>query len=320
MTDRGGAAAGGSLAAVELERVDDRARWDALLAGAGYSPWQQSWAYGAALARRGREVLRLRVEADGRTVGLVQTVGRLMLRGRLGCRHALGGPLWYPGVDAGLAASALLAMKARLGGPARPFVATPALTAARSAKALDVAGMRCVLTGFTTAVLPIASTPQRQWTRLRSSWRHALGPAATVGSLALASRDPRTDPLALDAVLARHEAERRRRGYATVPTGLVADAARRGPCVLATASRDEGLEAFMLFFRHGATATYQVGWTSPLGREERAHQRLLWMALPRLRADGVRLLDLGGLNLPAGIVRFKLASGAVPRTFAGTYV
>jgi lipid II:glycine glycyltransferase (peptidoglycan interpeptide bridge formation enzyme) len=76
----------------------------------------------------------------------------------------------------------------------------------------------------------------------------------------------------------------------------------------------------MLFLTHGRTAIYQTGWSNGNGRRGRVHHRALWGAIERLRDAGLHWLDLGGLNVPAGIVRFKLGSGATPVTFAGTFV
>jgi len=304
---------------VELESIDDAARWDALLAGVGFSPWQQSRAYGAALARAGRPVCRLRLAARGETLGVVQAVGRLAAGGRVGLWHALGGPLWRPGVMIADKIGSLAALERHLTGPLRRLVVTPALPAARTSAALEAAGMRRVMTGYTTAVLPIAASSQRQAARLQPSWRRLLRRAEDPAAMATC-RDARADPVGLDAALALHEGERRRRGYAAVSHELVAAAARRGPALLATVDGTEGPVAFMLVFVHGATATYQVGWTSAAGRATHAHHRLLWAIVASLRERGVRLLDLGGLDLPAGIVRFKLASGALPRTYAGSYL
>jgi hypothetical protein len=304
---------------VELESIDDAARWDALLAGVGFSPWQQSRAYGAALAHAGRPVRRLRLAARGETLGVVQTVGRLAAGGRVGLWHALGGPLWRPGVATAAKVAALGALERELAGPWRRLVVTPALPPARTAAALETAGMRRVMTGYTTAVLPIAATAERQAARLHASWRRALR-RSPEPPLPVSCRDARADPAGLDAALALHARERRRRGYAAVSRELVAAAARRGPALLATADGAAGPAAFVLVFVHGATATYEVGWTSAAGRAAHAHHRLLWTIVERLRERGVRLLDLGGLDLPAGIVRFKLASGALPRTYAGSYL
>jgi hypothetical protein len=304
---------------VDLETIDDPARWEALLARTGFSPWQQSWAYGAALRRAGRSVLRLRIHGNGGTLGVAQAVGRLTPGARFGIWHALGGPLWRPGTGEDDKVAGLGTLARELGGRFRPILLTPALVPGRTATALEAAGMRRVMTGYTTAVLPVAGSAERQAARLHPSWRRSLARSFDNAAV-IACREARSDPLALDAALARHEAERRRRRYAAVSRDLVAAAARRGPALLATASGTEGVDAFMLVFVHGATATYQVGWTSAAGRAGRAHHRLLWAILAALRARGIRLLDLGGLNLPAGIVRFKLATGAVPRTYAGTYL
>jgi len=304
---------------IDLATVGERRTWDTLLAAVGYSPWQQSWGYGAAFARAGRPLVRLRLDADGATVGVVQATGRLTLGGRIGVWHALGGPLWRPGVDAATKAASLRALKGRLAGPARLFVATPAAAARRLGPAFADADMRRVMTGYTSAILPIAGEPEARLRRPRPSWRRELH-RRRAGALDLACRDAAADPLALADAVARHEDARRRRGYAAVPARLVTAAARTGPALLATARADDALVACMLFFVHGVTATYQLGWTDAVGRGASAHHRLLWATLPVLHARGARLLDLGGLNVPDGIARFKLASGALPRTFAGSYL
>jgi hypothetical protein len=304
---------------VELDVIEDAARWDALLAGVGFSPWQQSRAYGAALAHVGRPVVRLRLHATGETLGIVQVVGRLAAGGRLGAWHALGGPLWRAGVSDAAKTAALDALVRAFAGPLRPLMVTPAAAPGRVRPALEAAGLRRVMTGYTTAVLPVAASSERQAARLHRSWRGALAQSHKAPTTVTCG-DARGDMPALDAALAAHERERRRRGYAAASSQLLAAAARRGPALLATSSDPDGRHAFVLVFVHGATATYQAGWTDAVGRAGRAHHRLLWEILDALRARGVRLLDLGGLNLPPGIVHFKLATGAVARTFAGTYV
>jgi lipid II:glycine glycyltransferase (peptidoglycan interpeptide bridge formation enzyme) len=51
--------------------------------------------------------------------------------------------------------------------------------------------------------------------------------------------------------------------------------------------------AGMLFLIHGEAATYQVGWTSDAGRDQHAHNLILWQGIQELQARGVRWLDLG---------------------------
>jgi hypothetical protein len=214
---------------------------------------------------------------------------------------------------------ALRALARHLAHPLRPLLLTPALPPPRARPAFARAAMPRMMTGYTTAIMPIAATAERQAARLRASRRRTLA-VFDEDRTRIACIDARSDLPALDACLERHEEERRRRGYAMVGREVTAAAARRGPTLLATARGADGLVAFVLVFVHGATATWQVGWTSPAGRTVCAHHRLLWAVSVALGRRGVRLLDLGGLNVPAGIVHFKLASGAVPRTFVGTYL
>jgi hypothetical protein len=79
--------------------------------------------------------------------------------------------------------------------------------------------------------------------------------------------------------------------------------------------------AGMLFLIHGEAATYQVGWTSDVGRDQHAHNLTLWHGIQELQARGVRVLDLGGVNTirSAGIARFKMSTGGKVVTYAGSY-
>ena len=79
--------------------------------------------------------------------------------------------------------------------------------------------------------------------------------------------------------------------------------------------------AGIVLIRHGASATYYAGWTSPEGRRLKAHNLLLWRGIGALREAGTDWLDLGGVD-PAvpGVARFKLGLGGEAFTLAGTYL
>lgn len=80
--------------------------------------------------------------------------------------------------------------------------------------------------------------------------------------------------------------------------------------------------AGILLLRHGALATYYVGWTSDEGRRCRAHNVLPWRGMMKLRHLDVTWLDLGGINGAStlGVARFKLGVGGDVFTLAGTYI
>lgn len=299
-----------------LEPIGDRDTWTRLLSATGPSVLQQGWAYGAALAHGGAVVHRLGLVVAGRPVGVVQVTGRRLLGGPVPLWHGLGGPSWLPGTDPAEALAALLALRRRYGWRrGRLLLLTPATA---NAPGLAAAGLHRAMTGYSTARLDLRPGPDPLRAGLEADWRRLLrkGPAS---DLALHFDDPRAVPLALDDAISRELDARRSRGYAGLPAPFVGGTARRSEGVLATATVDGAPVGQMLVLRHGGTATYLVGWTSPEGRQRYAHHHLLWGILTRLCHAGCDWLDLGGLNVPAGIVRFKLATGAVPVTFAGTY-
>ncbi len=303
----------------DLAPIDDRNIWTALARRTGPGQVQQSWAYGAALRAAGNAVHRLRLIEAGVDIGMVQLVGRRLLGGPVVLWHGLGGPAWLTD-DPARGVAALRLLKRRYGWRRGSLLLlTPASDEpAQDRGRLERAGFRQAMTGYTTARLDLGAELAVLRAGLHHDWRRRLRQGPSAG-LRLQWRDPRADPLALDALLAADAVTACRRGYRSLPPAVVAATARRGGGLLATAAIGDVTVAGMLFLQHGTGALYQTGWSDDEGRRRFAHHHLLWGAVERLRADGIRALDLGGLDLPSGVVRFKLASGAVPTTFAGTF-
>jgi hypothetical protein len=117
--------------------------------------------------------------------------------------------------------------------------------------------------------------------------------------------------------------QQRARGYRAMPARLIAAMAAEdaGAAQIFTAERGGRPLAAMLFIRHGAAATYQVGWAGPEGRAASAHNLLLWRAMNWLAERGTTRLDLGPLDPETpGLTRFKLGSGARSRSLGGTWL
>lgn len=75
-----------------------------------------------------------------------------------------------------------------------------------------------------------------------------------------------------------------------------------------------------LFFCHGETATYFVGWITPKGRTLAAHNGLLFGTIKYLKKRGVTTLDLGGLSPKAPTLnRFKKGLGGQIYTLIGDW-
>ena len=95
----------------------------------------------------------------------------------------------------------------------------------------------------------------------------------------------------------------------------------RGEAVIFNATDQGRTVAAILVFLHGASATYQVGWTSDKGRKLAAHHQLLWRAMLSLKERGIKDLDLGGVNdeSAAGIKRFKTGLGGEEVALVGFF-
>lgn len=285
--------------------------WDRMAAGAGM---QQAWAYGAACAALGSRVLRAEIRDGGQVIGLAQLVHR-----KLALFHAsvcTKGPVWLV-PDSAVRAAALGALKRSLPLPwLRGLFLTPEDTDTAS---LRRAGLARVMTPYTTATVDLTHEPGALRAAMHQKWRNRLVAAEQAG-LRIGRADRRPD---LYQWLLGLEAEQQKTArYAALPPALVPawQQAGGGVRVLTAMDGDDPVAA-MLFLLHGDRATYHIGWTSTEGRRTSAHNLILWRAMLKLRAQGVRELDLGGLNTEdiPGIARFKLGCGARPRTFCGTW-
>ncbi|MFK7840303.1 MAG: GNAT family N-acetyltransferase [Bdellovibrionales bacterium] len=95
----------------------------------------------------------------------------------------------------------------------------------------------------------------------------------------------------------------------------------RGDFLIGRASLGAKQVAGILILCHGNAATYQIGFTSPEGRDNGAHHLLLWQALGVLKFKKIRDFDLGGINddTAKGVKRFKSGMGGEAVKISGIY-
>jgi hypothetical protein len=292
-----------------------RSRWETLLERAPRPALQQSWAYGEAVRAQGPRARRF-VVCDGRDpVALLQLAVRrfplglrvgLVIRGPAGLDGAVEGPPDPATVEA----------------VRRAFGRGLLLWTPDDTEGLRGHERRRVMTGASTGFLDLCRPVAELEARLHGKWRNMLRRAREAK---LVLREVAGGSL-LQWLIETNERHRRRIGY-------------RGPSpdfyrALAQASRPkrellvlvacEGTEpvAGVWMQRHGRAATYLVGATTERGRALRAHHRLLFEAMLRLRERGVAVLDLGGIDTVGapGVARFKLGTGCEVVTFAGTWL
>ncbi|QQG36005.1 MAG: GNAT family N-acetyltransferase [Micavibrio aeruginosavorus] len=132
------------------------------------------------------------------------------------------------------------------------------------------------------------------------------------------------DGTALPWLMRHHSAHRTVKNFQAASPAFIRALAKysipRGDMLLGQAFAGDESVAGVLFFRHGASATYQVGWSGEQGRKVNAHQLLLWQGMMRLKQEGIQDLDLGGINdIAEGVKTFKEGMGGETVALAGMY-
>jgi hypothetical protein len=301
------------------QHVTERKRWDALLARSERCALQQAWSYGEAIAARGHGVRRLQLIDAGEPVALAQVILRRLPFG-IDFGLLMRGPAWLCSMDdqareGGAVASMRCCLSRSL------LIWQPDDGAADDCRA----GCRRVWTGPSTVLLNLDQPLDTLRRQLKGKWRNMLTKAETAR---LRLRDVSAGPR-LDWLLEASDRQRRTVGYHGPSAEFLramqgGGAPKAGQALLALVAcqrHDEPL-AGIVVARHGRSATYYVGVTTPAGRRLNAHHLLLWSAIGRLRDEGCTTLDLGGVDTVRGpgIARFKLGMGGAPLTLAGSYL
>ena len=301
-----------------------RPAWDRLLSAAGRSSLEQSWSYGDAMAAcYGQTVDRAMIRRDGAPLAMVQAF-RKPAFGLATIVRIARGPLWLADaadgpdrIDVYRALRNAFSLRRR-----EALFWLPELTDTPASHALmRAAGTRRMVTGLHSAWLDLTPDADDLRARLAGKWRNTLRAAESADTKVRISTGPRDLP----ALMAAYDGFRKRRRFVGPPGRLVtaiAEAGRRTKDVLVVTALSGGDSvAGIVLIRHGACATYYVGWTGAEGRRRRAHNLLLWRGILELRKSGTAWLDLGGMNTAsaAGVARFKLGLNPEVFTLAGTY-
>ncbi|MFK7753601.1 MAG: GNAT family N-acetyltransferase [Sedimentitalea sp.] len=164
------------------------------------------------------------------------------------------------------------------------------------------------------------SDPDHMRAAQHQKWRNRLRRAERT-SLRVARQNLPFTPN--QPLFAADAAQQRAQNYRAWPVAMTLAYAKANPgqAKLFTAFEGRDAVAAMLILRHGASATYHIGYSTPRGRTLNAHALILWHAALYLAAKGHTLLDLGYLDThrAPGLARFKLGSGADARKLGGTW-
>lgn len=294
-----------------------RRDWKRALAAAPFVAHHQAYDYGEAVMATGGKVLRARLMADGRLIGVAQAV-RHMTYPILPAVHVMRGPVWArPDLSREVKIAAAQALHASA--PVKGFHAV--LITPEEGDGLEGSKFKRIYTGAHTVLLDL--TPDEQVIRkgFNGKWRNRLKAAekedVTVSRL---GRHPKK----FAWLLGKDEALMRSIGHrssnmALVPAYYIA-AGKKSVLAFEAKAGAERIGG-MLFLIHGQGATYHIGWSNDDGKARSVHNLIMWRAIGELKKLGVATLDLGGVDtdLTPGIARFKLGLGGRVVSTAGSW-
>lgn len=275
----------------------------------------QHKAYGLAMRDyMGQEPRMGVIRRGGAAIGLFQILEMKALKGFLHTASLDRGPLWIEGHGSETDwADFLQALRKdyprRFGRVVRLMPETDALP--------DAGFRRKKLPGYQTIWVDLQKPEDELRAGLDKKWRNALSKAER-SDIEVVEDNKGTF---LPWLLKVYALDKTIRAYEGASPELIQLLYKHGMKFLIVKAQHEGRDiAAQLFALHGRSATYQIGWSGPEGREVNAHNLLLWKAVAALKNRGIKELDLGGINDEAkGLSDFKKGLGGVPVTLAGVY-
>lgn len=294
--------------------------WGRMISTLPYTAYQQTYGYGDVLIEMGGRLHRAEVRMDGQTIALAQIQFRRFL-GCLTVALVIRGPVW---LDPTLEAShkALLYKGLQESLPIKgPFLFLIMPEEENDKAEKGGGGLHRIMSGYHTVMIGLQADEEKLRSQLIGKWRNRLRAAEKAGiSVTQAGKNPDRYKWLLE----KEKEQQVRSGYRGLPLAMVPlyqEHLGKESVLVLEARQGTDRIGGMLFLRHGAGATYHIGWANEVGKSVNVHNLLLWQAILALKKRGVRTLDLGGVNTDenVGLARFKLGTGGNVHSLSGTW-
>lgn len=301
--------------------------WDQRFGRIRRSNILQAYEYALAICPLERKKARWGlIKIDDKEAGLVQ----ILEAGALGnLLHAVildRGPLWYNGFGSDEDSAAFLkafkkSFPRRLGRKIRFIPEREDVEAVMSG-----AGYKKQPTQpYQTIWLDLTKDDETLKAALKKNWRNMLSRAEKEGIET--SFEFKTE--CLKDMLTKYAYDKAQKGFSgpnvEYIVALSKTFAPMGKLLLARAhkkgAKNDDALGYALFFIHGNSATYQIGWTGAEGRSTGVQNKILWDAVAELKQRGITDLDLGGVNddTAKGVKTFKEGMGGELICYSGLY-
>lgn len=300
--------------------------WEARFARIPYSNLLQSYSYAKAqsVVARQRPKWGL-IKMDGQEAGLVQMFEAGVL---FNLFHAVildRGPVWFEGYGNAMHTKRFFEafgrqFPIRFGRKRRvlPEIEDgPSIQKMMSQQGFEKWGSD----SYKTYWLNVAQDEKDILAGFKTNWRQSLNKAQKSEVLV----DWSVAPGHIAWAIGIYAADKAARGYGGPSPAFLKrylpDLAAQGTLLLGRVLQEDGAIAFVILAVHGRSATYLAGWSGDAGRAVCAHHLLLWEGIKMLKQQGIKELDLGGVNDESaqGVKSFKEAMGGRYACYAGVY-
>lgn len=147
--------------------------------------------------------------------------------------------------------------------------------------------------GFPSGLLDLSQKEETIRKNLDGKWRNQLKAAEKKGLVL------RTDQGRFEEMLDLYEENQKEKGYTGVPGDILRDLMyqKKTPLrLMYVENENRELTAFDIFYTASNFGLYFVGWNSAEGRKQYANHYLLYQAAVFFKKEGMRWLDLGGID------------------------
>jgi hypothetical protein len=298
-------------------------QWQAWLTQVGCSNLLQSWPYGETKGIEGWHVKRAVFYANDEPIALVQVLQKRVAK-VLTVSRINRGPVFLrpPTLEEQRSVWANLAPLGNLWRIRLLSVAPEIKLSGSSLIMMEVMNFRQFSQHAWESIwLDIGLELDTLRKRMNGKWRNMLTFSEKKGlQLEIGSDDQY-----FDWMMSRYEELMQEKGFTGAPIGFLrtmrTHLGNEDQLLVLRAMHEGEAVAGICLARHGAAATYLIGWNGTQGRNLKANQYLLWQAIVHLKQSGLRWFDLGGIseeNNP-GITAFKLGLNGERYGLVGEY-
>ncbi|QTQ11296.1 peptidoglycan bridge formation glycyltransferase FemA/FemB family protein [Treponema parvum] len=295
--------------------------WENLLERVDGSNIPQDWTYGEAKRDvEGWALNRAIIQtADGKSIGLIQMLTKKVFNIPVAFRVNRG-PLFlheYNTVDNHL--QVMETIKKEIAG-IRPVFYAPMICffPENNLEIFSYKWNVSNMLGFPSGTIDLTIPEEQIRKSFDSKWRNQLV-AAEKNDIAVINNSENFVDLV--KIYSKDKAER---GYDGIPNNIL-EYLNQNENVLDVYSAydSEGsLLGFDIFYMHGQTSTYLVGWNSADGRKYCLNNLLLYKAIVGAKAKGMQIFDLGGIEdiYTENVAKFKRGTKPMEYRLVGEFV